>query len=151
MAYVMLGRCQKLGDIYILGVINAADIKVSPEALAETLRLEDEFSIVKQMEVASYSDCFTISYLNINRLKPHWKDLKSDDLFMKSDVISLGETWLHPNEHVSFEEDGYEGSQVNIGDGKGVMAFAKREHLGHDRLVGRCRVGLVGSGKGRGR
>ena len=125
----MLGRSQKLEDIYILGEIIPEAIKVDPDALAETNRLEDEFFIIKEKEDSNYRDCFTISYLNINRLKPHYADLKLDDLFMKSDVISLGETWLQTNEHVSFEEDGFEGSEVNIGDGKGVMAFSKLEHF----------------------
>ena len=128
MAYVMLGRCVKLEDIYIIGEVDPAGIKVNPEALAETIRLNNEFLIIKEEEESSYRDCFTISYLNINRLKPHWDDLISDHLLMKSDVLSLGETWLHPTENFPVP-DGYEGSQVNIGDGKGVMAFAKQQHF----------------------
>ena len=129
MAYVMLGRCVKLEDIYIKGEVDPAGIKVNPEALAETERLCNEFLIIKEEEESTYRDFFTISYLNVNRLKPHWEDLILDDLFMKSDIISLGETWLQPHENVSFEEHGFEGLQVNIGDGKGVMAFAQYQHF----------------------
>ena len=129
MAYVMLGRCVKLEDIYIKGEVDPAGIKVNADALAETERLCYEHWIIKEKEESSYRDCFTISYLNINRLKPHRDDLICDDLFMKSDVFSLGETWLHPGQNESFAEYGFEGSQVNIGDGKGVMAFAKQQHF----------------------
>ena len=129
MAYVMLGRCVKLEDIYIKGEVDPVGIKVNADALAETERLCNEHWIIKEKEESSYRDCFTISYLNINRLEPHRKDLISDDLFMKSDVFSLGETWLHPGQNESFAKYGFEGSQVNIGDGKGVMAFAKHQHF----------------------
>ena len=125
----MLGRCVRLEDIYIKGEVDPAGIKVNPEALAETERLYNEFSIIKELEESSYRDFFTISYLNINRLEPHYDDLILDDLFMKSDVFSLGETWLQPLQNRSFEDYGYEGLQVNIGDGKGLLACAKRRHF----------------------
>ena len=47
---------------------------------------------------------------------------------MRSDVFSLGETWLQPDDSVSFEDENFLGSQVNVGDGKGIMAFAKIKH-----------------------
>ena len=37
-------------------------------------------------------------------------------------MIALGETWLEPDEFASFEEEGFEGIQVNIGSGKGVTS-----------------------------
>ena len=130
MAYVMLGRSQKLEDIYILKLkdIEREDIKVNEGALKESNRLEEEFLVLKEVEEQTFFDCFTISYININRVIPHLDDVRNDDLFMRSDVVSLGETWLQPDESVSFEDEGFVGSQVNVGDGKGIMAFAKIQH-----------------------
>ena len=130
MAYVMLGRSQKLEDIYILKLkdIEREDIKVYEDALKESNRLEEEFLVLKEVEEQTFFDCFTISYININRVIPHLDDIRSDDMFMQSDVVSLGETWLQPDDLVSFEDEGFVGSQVNVGDGKGIMAFAKIQH-----------------------
>ena len=126
----MLGRSQKLEDIYILEEkpIDRADISVNIDALSESKRLDHLFNIMKDEEESSFDNCFTISYLNINRIKPHLADLKCDDMFMRSDVIALGETWLQPDEIVSFEDKGFSGAQINIGNGKGIMAFAKHKY-----------------------
>ena len=134
MAYVMLGRSQKLEDIYILGEVKAKDIKADPDALNETYRLCNEFYKIKEREEAKFNDCFTISYLNINRIKPHLLDVKKDLFIMKSDVISLAETWLQPDEVVSFEEEGFSGVQLNIGNGKGIMAFTKMQDYDSENI-----------------
>ena len=54
---------------------------------------------------------------------PHYEDILVDPYLMKSDVILFGETWLNPDQTISF--NGYHGDQVNIGDGKGVSTLIK--------------------------
>ena len=44
---------------------------------------------------------------------------------MKSDFISFGETWLHNDETVSFEAQGFDGIHANVGDGQGLATFSK--------------------------
>ena len=126
----MLGRCQKLEDIHILTQknIEREDIKVDEDALKESNRLKEEFLVLKEVEEQNFLNYFTISYVNINRVIPHLDDVKNDEKFMRSDVFSLGETWLQPDDSVSFEDENFLGSQVNVGDGKGIMAFAKIKH-----------------------
>ena len=126
----MLGRCQKLEDIYILTQkdIQREDIKVDEDALKESNRLKEEFLVLKEVEEQNFLNYFTISYVNINRVIPHLDDVRNDEKFMRSDVFSLGETWLQPDDFVSFEDENFSGSQVNVGDGKGIMAFAKIKH-----------------------
>ena len=123
MAYVCLGRCEKLEDIYIRGEFDPAGIRCCQDALKESQRLEKVFEETKLKEDLKFASCFTISYLNINRMNPHYDDILVDPYLMKSDVISFGETWLNPDQTISF--DGYHGDQVNIGDGKGVSTFIK--------------------------
>ena len=47
----------------------------------------------------------------------------NDPELMKSSILGIGETHLHVNEEVLL--DGFEGSFVNAGKGKGVAAFTK--------------------------
>ena len=69
----MLGRCQKLEDIYILTQkdIEREDIKVDEDALKESNRLKEEFLVLKEVEEQNFLNYFTISYVNINRVIPH--------------------------------------------------------------------------------
>ena len=60
MAYVMLGRSQKLEDIFILGKIDPKDIKVDPDALEETIRLENDFFFTREKKESFYKDHFTV-------------------------------------------------------------------------------------------
>ena len=59
-------------------------------------------------------------------MKPHFVHLKADHLAMKSNVISLAETWLKPNDDITL--DGYGGVQINVGDGKGLATFIQEHH-----------------------
>ena len=52
MAFVQLGRCERLEDIYIIPEpeLNVDAIRCDPEALAETERLEKIFDDTKSMQ-----------------------------------------------------------------------------------------------------
>ena len=126
MAYVMLGRSQRLEDIYILQSKNKFDptsIKANPEALEESRRLHLEFEAAKREEEKLFTNHDVITYLNVNRLKPHLCHIKGDHILMKSNVLGLGETWLENEETVTI--DSYHGNFANYGNGKGLASFIR--------------------------
>ena len=127
MAYVCLGRCEKLEDIYIVGDFDPAGINCCPISLKEKERLDEEFEKIKELKESLYMDCFTISYVNVNRMMPHKEDILLDSWLMKADIISFGETWLNPQEELCFKDQGYKGVHTNTqnSNGKGLASFIK--------------------------
>ena len=130
MAYVCLGRCEKLEDIYIVGNFDPNGIKCCPRSLEESNRLDQEFENIKELKESKYTDCFTISYLNINRMAPHKEDILLDTWLMKSDIISFGETWLKSDQKIYFDDQDYKGTQANTlnANGKGIASFIKNKY-----------------------
>ena len=121
MAYVMLGRCEVLDDIYIAGNFQADGIACSTDALNEANRLQEIFE--KDDDQNEEDQKFKISFLNTRSLKKHEIDLRMEPLLMKADIFCLCETWLNESESVPFE--GFEGIFANAGRGKGIAAFVK--------------------------
>ena len=96
MAYVSLGRSDKLKDIHIYGKVDTAEIHAAPEAVEETNRLQCMFDErIKNLEERK-DKFWKISYLNVPSLKKHKKDVDIDNFILNSDIFSLGETWLEP-------------------------------------------------------
>ena len=126
MGYVMLGRSERLEDLYITGNFDASQIRCNKAALEETERLHTEFESIKEEKESLFSNCFTISYLNVRSLNAHLEDVSTDQLLMYSDIISFGETWLKPDQNIDFE--GFKGIQENVGQGKGIAAFIKTQY-----------------------
>ena len=128
MAYVMLGRSQRLEDIQIVEKeckFDPAAIRVCPDALNESNRIQELFEANKAKEAFLWTNHFTISYLNVRRLKPNLRHVKADHMLMKSDAIALAETWLHETDVVQL--DGYQEFLLNGGDGKGLATYIKKE------------------------
>ena len=78
MGYVMLGRSQRLDDIYISGELDVSQIKCDPKALEESKRLEELFNQSEKEEEEKRAKCWKISYLNIRSMKSangHSKDV----------------------------------------------------------------------------
>ena len=126
----MLGRAQRLEDLYITGGFDPDQIKCNPESLAETERLELLFEEKEQEEKEARSRCWKISYLNVRSIKSsagHRKDVSCDNLLMSTDMFALGETWLESDEQVNF--DGYSGYFANFGNGKGIAGYSKIDLL----------------------
>ena len=97
MAYVMLGRCESINDLYISGNFDPALIKCSPDALEEAKRISKLIKDRSFLEAQLNQSCLKISYLNIRSFVPHIEDLKRLQTFMKSDVFGLGEIWTDSN------------------------------------------------------
>jgi hypothetical protein len=124
----MLSRCEKLENIHIVGKFDPKYIRWDEDCLEETERIYSNFISSKTKADSMFQDCFTISYLNISSLKKHYEDVITDHRLIQSDIMVFGETWLLPDESVSFHDHGFNDFQVNIGRGKGIAAFIKQEH-----------------------
>ena len=130
MAYVMLGRTQKLEDIYIVeskDKFSTSGIKVDEKALKECERIRTKFEESKRKQEEVFNDHFSIAFLNVFGLVPHLEDVKNDPYLEKFDVISFGETWL--NFENSVHLDGRYSCQNNVGRGKGLATFVKDEYV----------------------
>ena len=126
MAYVMLGRTERLEDIFISGELDVSQIKADPKALEESKRLEEIFNQSEKEQEEKRAKCWKISYLNVRSMKStdgHAKDVERDNAIMDADMFGLGETWLEKDQQVHF--DGYSGYFANFGNGKGVAGYSK--------------------------
>ena len=136
MAYVALGRCQRIEDVFIiipkyklmtkrsLRALIRKHIKVDAGALAEKENMDTielERRAIAKLEKESN---LIISYLNVRKgLIVKDEDVKNDDILMNSDIFGIGETCLLENEQVQYE--GYESIFVNVRNGQGTAVFVK--------------------------
>ena len=126
MAYVMLGRCEDLNDVFIAGQFKKEGIRVSPVALDESNGLLKKFLERNATESKDREKFLKISFLNVRSAYAHFKDVKNDQSIMDSDFIGLAETHLEQNFELSLQ--GYDQILANAGKGKGTASFFKR-HL----------------------
>ena len=128
MAYVMLGRCERLEDLSIAGKLDFSQIKCDPTALEESKRLETNFDLAEKEEIQEKMNYWKICYLNVRSMKAsngHAEDVAIDNIIMNSDMFGLGETWLEQDQKRGFE--GFSGYFANFGHGKGVAGYSKIE------------------------
>ena len=125
MAYVMLGRTQKIEDIYISGTLNFEGISCSDAALKESRRLLEEFESMEKESSELLKTHWKLCYLNVRSVKSSTrkKNVLKENFLLSSDVFALSETWLDIND--KFEVNGFEETYANGGKGKGVLAFSK--------------------------
>ena len=90
--------------------------KKESERLAEVAQIANDSSFFAK-------DYEYLSFLNARSLRKHQDDITIDPELMKSTIIGVAETHLHVDEEIYLE--GFEGSFVNAGKGKGVAAFSK--------------------------
>ena len=90
--------------------------KKESERLAKEAQLAIESSFFAK-------DYMFITFLNARSLRKHQEDIKNDPELMNSTILGIAETHLYVNEEVVLE--GFEGSFVNAGKGKGIAAFTK--------------------------
>ena len=138
MAFVQLGRCERLEDIYIIPEpeLNVDAIRCDPEALAETERLEKIFDDTRSMETQRREKCWQISFLNVRSIKAldgHREDVSNDELLMNSDLLGLGETWLEEEKTVNFP--GFSGYFSTSGQGKGIAGYTKLNLIEEPKII----------------
>ena len=132
----MLGRCERLEDLYITGDFSPEQIRCDTEALAETKRLSQMFDESQQIQNEQRAKHWKISFLNVRSMKSsngHREDVAYDNLLMDTDIFALGETWLENDTVVDF--DGYKGYHANFGTGKGIAGYSKMVIVAEPKAV----------------
>ena len=125
MCYVMLGRSERLQDIFIVceGEMDMGAIKCDYAALEESKRLEKIFEKAEQTAQSFKDSHWKISYVNVRSLNAHLLDVIKDNIITESEIVGLGETWLCLDEKINL--DGFCGYFANYGRGKGLAGFSK--------------------------
>ena len=132
MAYVMLGRCETIEDMYIIGDFDPEQIKCLPDAKIETERLIEIGQRRNAIEHDLYDSSWVIGSLNVRSLREHHQDVLTDPFLMNCDIFGLGETWLYEGEEPEFPD--FNGIFVNYGKrGKGIAVYT-REPLDYEVL-----------------
>ena len=132
----MLGRAERLEDLFITGGFDPDQIRCNPESLAETKRLELLFEEKEQEEREARARCWKISYLNVRSIQSshgHRQDVACDNLLMSTDMFGLGETWLESDEQVNFED--FSGYFANFRNGKGIAGYTKIDLITRPEIV----------------
>ena len=92
MAYVMLGRCESIKDIYISGEFDPANIKCDKAALAEAQRIDEVVRARDEIEQLLQDKMWTVSFINVRSLPAHFEDVESVPILKQSHVFACGET-----------------------------------------------------------
>ena len=132
-AYVMLGRVQKLSQLYIIGSLPRSKIYCDSFALDELSRMKkrslNENSNSWEQQSNNY---LKIAYHNIHSLQNKISDIHADKIFAYSDVLILGETWIMDQDTPSLEN--FDVSPNNIGRGKGLVVYYKKDMVRVDQI-----------------
>merc|ERR1711894_338779 len=123
--YVMLSRVQCQDQLFFLDILPLEKIKPYDEAVSELSRLVSR-DISKPGRV---SDIVSILSLNVRSLKKHIFDVKANQLLLANDILCFQETWLNASDdtNVLYEIEGFTGTFVSIGTGKGVAIYFSSE------------------------
>ena len=116
------GRCESINDMWIAGSFDPTKITGNELAKKESERLAKEAQLAIESSFFA-KDYMFITFLNARSLRKHQEDIKNDPELMNSTILGIAETHLYVNEEVIIE--GFEGSFVNAGKGKGIAAFTK--------------------------
>ena len=132
----MMGRVADRMDLYIIldkpmdMKTFAAQIRCSPHALQEVIRLEQ---LSKSWKITEKCHLSIVS-LNIRSLPKHYPDVKCDFKMMGKDLICLQETWLTGNEE-NYALENHTALCASQGRRKGLAAFSKLEIHRHESIV----------------
>jgi hypothetical protein len=128
MAYVMLGRCENLADLFIAGKFSTKQIRCSDDAMKMSKVLEK-----RSTEGTSLQDVWPLregrekfAFLNIRSLSKHLIDISNDSILLGCGLICLAETWLTEGTSTqSLSLLGFNMISVPGGRGKGVAVYSK--------------------------
>ena len=132
-SYVMLGRVQKLEQLFLIGSLAEGKIYANQGAKNQLAVLKAR-SVNKNPSVweKSHKQSIKISCLNISSLRDKIDDLRADHILLKSDVIILPETWLNSEvceDDISLQIEGYELYLNSVGRGRGIAAYVRRGEI----------------------
>ena len=128
MAYVALGRCESLKDVFITEKFNAKKITCDSNALEMSHELDRRAAQISGLRDLWFLGCNVVklSFLNIRSLPRHYEDLKRDSVMLTSNLICLAETWLGAEQSTgALALPGYNLETVSRGHGKGVACYTQ--------------------------
>ena len=133
-AYVMLGRVQKLDQLFIIGALPRSKIYCDKFAL-------DELSKMKQRSLNENPQVWEqkshqhlkIAYHNIHSLQNKIDDVQSDKILAFSDVLIFGETWL-PESVDTVILANFKDHLNSWGRGKGLAIYYKEDEATVQKL-----------------
>ena len=138
MAYVALGRCEQIEDVYIvipkyrlmskrsLRNLIRKHIKVDADALAQKQVIDTIDSERRMKEKSNKENNIIISYLNVRKgLIVKKEDVEKDDILMSSDIFGIGETCLTGDANVQYK--GFDSIFVNVRNGQGSAVYLKND------------------------
>ena len=131
--YVMLSRVQELQQIYILNKFNPKKLYPSQKALRELERM-DRMSINNNPcpWMKETKNALKIVSLNCAGLKPHFRDIQTDERLKKADIIHLVETSLmNDDDDEAFKMAGYKHRLIKSGKGKGIATYYIEDKFQH--------------------
>ena len=132
-AYVMLGRVQNLGQLYLKSFVEK-NIRANKKALEEAEKLSNLAKCQCTEAETLWKDesrpgFLKIIVLNIRSLQKHFADLMVDSVIQNSDVICLTETWLLPDTNPQvYQIPGFSCKTASKGRGAGVAIYVKNIH-----------------------
>ncbi len=111
--------------MFILDVLPLEKIKPYEESVSELSRLISRDISKPGRE----SDIVSIMSLNVRSLKKHIFDIKANQLLLTNDILCFQETWFYANDNSNelYEIDGFTGTFVSNGTGKGVAIYFSSE------------------------
>ena len=121
----MLGRTERLDDIFISGKIDFDGISASNLAMKEASRLSEIFEKAQNVEIEEDRKGLTISYLNVRSLRNKVTEIMKTSSLMHSNVFGLGETWLKSDENVQIDK--FKSFFASYGKGKGVAVYSQND------------------------
>jgi hypothetical protein len=133
LAYVMLGRTERLDDIYISGQIDFDGISASKLAMDEANRLSRIFEETQNIEMKEDSEALTISYLNIRSLRNKVTEVMKTSTLMHSSILAFGETWLKPDENVPIDQ--FQSFFASYGKGKGIAVYSQNNPVDEPLVI----------------
>ena len=129
MVYVMLSRVCSLLQLHILQEMDPDKIRVDEKVLNEAKRM----SIVSlNNNPGSWANLkvegLRVASLNVSSLRKHVEDVRTDPHLKHADIICLCETWLTEDEEEQpqYQLEGYNGSFLSQGRGKGLAVYVRR-------------------------
>ena len=124
LGYVMISRCEDIKNLYLDESFDFKKLEPNEWALAESKKLEE-----KSITCERNAQTFDLYYVNLQNIqRQNFVNLCCDPLAVRSDTVLLAETWFIPNQEPAWS--GWDNNyHASVGNGKGVSAYAKKEHL----------------------
>ena len=148
-AYVMLGRCQQLSQLYIIGNHPRNKILCDPTALKQLNTLKSK-SINQNPPVfeKTFPTSLKVAFLNIHSLLDKIKDIRADPIVHFGDLVIFGEIWIHSTsgENVTSSSENFSATTPKLNIPTNTNFHSSQESLDLDGY----KLHLNSKGRGKG-